>query len=45
MKHFESPEIAIVRFKVEDIITNSLPFTPLSILEDDELELTDIGKP
>ena len=43
VKKFEVPAIEIVRFSVEDIITDSFPFTPLN--GEDEMELTDISKP
>lgn len=42
LKKFESPEIEIIKFCVEDILTtsNELPFTPYSL--DDELEIARI---
>lgn len=43
MKYFESPEIKITRFEMADIITNSLPFTPFSVLDENELVITDIN--
>lgn len=47
MKKYAAPEIQIVTFRVEDIITtsNELPFTPYSILGKDELVITEVGKP
>lgn len=37
MKHFEFPEIQVVVFHVEDIITesNEFPLIPFSMLEDE----------
>jgi len=47
MKIFEAPEMEIVRFEVSDIITqsNELPITPFSARMEDELVITNIGKP
>lgn len=47
MKYFETPEIKILRFSIEDILTasNDLPFVPFSVRTEDELELAEIGKP
>lgn len=46
MKKYAAPEIQIVTFRVEDIITtsNELPFTPFSVITD-ELEIAKISKP
>lgn len=43
MKKFNMPEIEIIRFNVDDILTtsNDLPFTPYAINED-ELEIAKI---
>lgn len=48
MKHFESPELEILRFQASDIITVSnpdeLPFLPAMISED-ELAFAEVRKP
>lgn len=44
MRKFETPEIEIIKFSTESIMTdsNDLGFTPFSINED-ELEIAEIG--
>ena len=45
MKKFEAPEMEIVRFSAEDIITtsNEFPLEPLGGFNEDELTIVDMS--
>lgn len=46
MKQFVNPEIEIIKFQMEDIITNSnyeLPIAPISEVSEDECDMVPLG--